>query len=65
MNCTCPHHYGRAGLEKYGTDAACPAHGAPKAPPPTERPVVLSLSPKWCLDCGTEHAPGIECPDYD
>jgi hypothetical protein len=31
--CTCPHHYGPMGLEKYGTDAKCPFHGAPQAPP--------------------------------
>ncbi len=74
--CTCPHQYTAIGLQRYGTDATCFVHGAPKAPdvPMSAGAEVVvdapdrafvPLSPKWCLECGTEHAPGIDCPDYD
>lgn len=54
--CTCPHDAG--GGERVALDQMCPVHGS-KVVVPVPAPA------KWCLDCGTEHAPGLDCPDYD
>ncbi len=66
--CTCPHQYTAIGLQRYGTDATCFVHGAPKAPviPPTvEREVPLApRSPMVdCEACGFSHPGGQMCPD--
>ena len=38
--CSCPHHYTATGLQRYGTDACCPVHGAPTKPAEESRPVL-------------------------
>lgn len=59
MTCTCPHHYGPTGLEKYGTDSKCPVHGKPQPVIPSDEPRYVTAV---CPRCQLVHTGRFECP---